>query len=187
MAQFNPNDYETVAERITRLYKDFGDARIITENVTTPQDRAVLTWIVKATLYLSAEDQANYLPKATGYAFEIDGVGMANKTSALENAETSAIGRCLANAGYSGDRRASREEMAKAQRGVTPVAPTQRKLTPELAETLAKAIASVPSKEELRKLWNDNADVLDQPFVNSLGDSITLKQLFMSKSAEVAE
>jgi hypothetical protein len=45
---------------------------------------------------------------------------MANKTSALENCETSAIGRALANMGLSGDQRASREEMAKVQRGVAP-------------------------------------------------------------------
>jgi hypothetical protein len=45
---------------------------------------------------------------------------MANKTSALENAETSAIGRALAQAGYSGDKRVTREEMAKVARGVTP-------------------------------------------------------------------
>jgi len=39
---------------------------------------------------------------------------MAQKTAALETAETSAIGRALANIGYSGDKRASREEMSKA-------------------------------------------------------------------------
>jgi hypothetical protein len=120
MAQFNLAEYETVAERIARLYKDHKDARIITKNITQAHDRAISTWVVQAWLYLSAEDQARGLPKATGLAFEVDGAGMANKTSALENAETSSIGRCLANAGYSGDRRASREEMQKASTGVTP-------------------------------------------------------------------
>ena len=47
---------------------------------------------------------------------------MANKTSALENAETSAIGRALANAGYSGNKRATREEMAKVARDKKPSA-----------------------------------------------------------------
>ncbi|NBX75156.1 MAG: hypothetical protein EBQ92_01200, partial [Proteobacteria bacterium] len=70
-------------------------------------------WVVAAEIYLSLEEQRNYAPKATGLAFEVDGVGMANKTSALENAETSAIGRALANAGYFGDKKASREEMSK--------------------------------------------------------------------------
>jgi hypothetical protein len=119
MAQFNLNDYETVEQRIKRFYKDNPDGRIITENQTTLQDRQVSTWVVMASVYLNNETDK---PKATGLAFEVDGVGMANKTSALENAETSAIGRALANAGYSGNKRASREEMAKVARETKPSA-----------------------------------------------------------------
>ena len=118
MAQFNLAEYETVAERIARFYKDNPDGRIITRNITSAQDRLISTWVVQAYIYLSSGDQANNIPKATGLAFEIDGTGMANKTSALENAETSAIGRGLANAGYSGDKRATREEMSKVKRDV---------------------------------------------------------------------
>jgi hypothetical protein len=118
MAQFNLNDYETVEARIARFYKDHPKARIITQNLTTKQDRQVSTWVVQAIIYL---DEGN-VPKATGLAFEVDGQGMANKTSALENAETSAIGRALANAGYSGNKRTSREEMQKVETGITPSA-----------------------------------------------------------------
>jgi hypothetical protein len=125
MASFNLADYETVEQRIKRFYTDNPNGRIITKNKTSPTDRAVSTWVVKAEIWLPLDydkesvnvrfvEQA-YL-KATGWAFEIDGQGMANKTSALENAETSAIGRALANAGYSGNKRASREEMAKVAR-----------------------------------------------------------------------
>ena len=70
--------------------------------------------------------------------FRSDGTGMANKTSALENAETSAVGRALAQAGYSGSRRTTREEMAKV-------------LIPELREQLAKAT----TKDETRAVWNE--------------------------------
>jgi hypothetical protein len=119
MAQFNLADYETVEERIRRFYKDNKTGRIITDNITTLQDRQVSTWVVKASIYL--DDQTDK-PKATGLAFEVDGQGMANKTSALENAETSAIGRALANAGYSGNKRTSRQEMEKVARGATPKA-----------------------------------------------------------------
>ena len=119
MAQFNLADYETVEERIRRFYKDNKTGRIITDNIPTLQDRQVSTWVVKASVYL--DDQTDK-PKATGLAFEVDGQGMANKTSALENAETSAIGRALANAGYSGNKRTSRQEMEKVARGATPKA-----------------------------------------------------------------
>jgi len=120
MASFNLQDYETVEQRIKRFYEAHPDGRIITEDLTTPQDRAVLTWRVKATIYLTADDQEKGLAKATGHAFEIDGQGMANKTSAWENAETSCIGRALGNMAMSGNRRASREEMEKVARANAP-------------------------------------------------------------------
>lgn len=126
MANFNLADYETVEQRIARFYSVYPDGRILTENLTTKLDRQVSTWVVKATVYLTKEDQDSYCPKANGLAFEVDGTGMANKTSALENCETSAIGRALANAGFSGNKRTSREEMEKVKRDVTPKAPVAK-------------------------------------------------------------
>lgn len=119
---FKIDEYETVASRITRLLETYPDARIVTEDLTTPADRATLLWRIKAYIYLTAGDQAAGLPKATGHAFEIDGQKGANLTSAYENCETSAIGRAVSHAlaGYSGDKKASREEMQKVQRGATP-------------------------------------------------------------------
>jgi hypothetical protein len=148
MANFNLNDYETVESRIARFYKDYPDGRIITKNVTSIADRTVSTWVVKATVYLTDADQERKLPKATGFAFEIDGAGMANKTSALENAETSAIGRALANAGYSGNKRTSREEMAKVERAVEPQAPAR----PWLIE--AEDLAAKKDLPGLRELYS---------------------------------
>ncbi len=113
MPQFNLNEYETVAERLKRFYKDYPDGRIITENLTEQHDRVLATWVVKASIFLNADDQRNNLAKATGLAFEVDGVGMAQKTSALETCETSAIGRALGNMGYFGSLKPTREEMQK--------------------------------------------------------------------------
>jgi hypothetical protein len=149
MANFNLNDYETVEQRLHRAYKDHPDMRVITKNLTTLQDRQVSTWVVQAEIWLPVWDfgaafkgatkegydpETAWVLKATGLAFEIDGVGMAQKTAALETCESSAIGRALANAGYSGNRRTTREEMAKAERGLTP-APTRDWL--KMAEDLA--------------------------------------------------
>jgi hypothetical protein len=149
MANFNLNDYETVEERLRRFWADpnHEDARLITINHTTPQDRSVGTWVVEARLYLNQEDQARNLPKTTGWAFEVDGVGMANKTSALENAETSSLGRCLANYTFSGNKRVSRSEMEKVARGQTPKLPTRQFL--DEAETLGKDI------DKLRLLYSE--------------------------------
>jgi hypothetical protein len=131
MANFNLADYETVEERIKRFYTDHPDGRIITKNMTTLQDRQAATWVVKATIYFDEGSLAARLPKATGLAFEVDSARGPQATSALEVCETSAIGRALANAGYSGNKRASREEMEKVQRGITPVKARdwQRELT----------------------------------------------------------
>jgi hypothetical protein len=144
MPQFNLNDYETVEERIRRFYKDNKTGRIITDNITTLQDRQVGTWVVKASVYLNDETDK---PKATGLAFEVDGQGMANKTSALENAETSAIGRALANAGYSGNKRTTREEMAKVARAQTP--------KPTAKDWLAMADALADDIDGLRLLYSE--------------------------------
>jgi len=52
----------------------------------------------------------------TGHALEREGEGFINKTSHVENAETSAIGRALSSAGYSGSEFASAEEVANAMK-----------------------------------------------------------------------
>jgi hypothetical protein len=112
MPKFNLADYETVEERIKKFYVEHPDGRIVTELVHF-DDVHPRTWVFKASVYLTAGDQAAGLPKATGYASEIDGTGGANNGSAAENSETSSIGRCLSNANWSGNKRASRQEMAK--------------------------------------------------------------------------
>jgi len=104
---FNLEDYETVEERLTKYWKDHPDGQIHTEIL----DQSAGRFIVKASVYRT---EADLRPWTTGLAEEtIQGRGV-NATSALENCETSAIGRALANAGYATKgKRASREEMGK--------------------------------------------------------------------------
>lgn len=106
---FNLDDYEPVASRLDRFLKAHPDARVITDLVHYLADVAVF----KCELWLNDEIIA------TGWAEEIRGQGNVNKTSHLENCETGAVGRALANAGLSGSdftKRPSREEMGKVQR-----------------------------------------------------------------------
>jgi hypothetical protein len=116
MTRFNLDDYETVEQRHARVLADHKDLRCVIVNHTTAEDRANKTWVVEARVYLNAGDQAADLPKATEWAFEIDGQGMANATSALENACTSALGRALRWA-VGGSKGPSRQEMEKVARG----------------------------------------------------------------------
>ena len=106
---FNLDDYEPVASRLDRFLKAHPEARVITDLVHYLSDVAVF----KAELWIDGEIIA------TGWAEEIRGQGNVNKTSHLENCETGAVGRALANAGLSGSdftKRPSREEMGKVVR-----------------------------------------------------------------------
>ena len=104
---FNLEDYETVEERLIKFWKDHEDGQIHTRLLDSSSGR----FIVEASIYRT---EADARPWTTGLAEEtIQGRGV-NATSALENCETSAIGRALANAGYATKgKRASREEMTK--------------------------------------------------------------------------
>ena len=109
---FNLNEYQTCAERLELFWKDHPDGRIDTKLIDFSGGR----YIVQAFIYRTEVDAHAW---ASGLAEEtIAGRGV-NATSALENCETSALARALANAGYSpkGDpsKRASREEMSKVQ------------------------------------------------------------------------
>jgi hypothetical protein len=147
MPQFSLQDYETVEERIRRFYKDNSDGRIITDNLTTLQDRQVGMWVTRSLVYLNATDQEKGLPKASGLAFEIDSQKGPQATSGLEVCETSSIGRALANAGYSGNKRASRTEMEKVARGNTP--------KPTIKDWSAMADALGNDIEGLRLLYSE--------------------------------
>jgi hypothetical protein len=104
---FNLDDYETVEERLVKFWKDHPDGQIHTKLLDSTSSR----FIVEASIFRT---EADARPWTTGLAEEtVQGRGV-NATSALENCETSAIGRALANAGYATKgKRASREEMSK--------------------------------------------------------------------------
>jgi hypothetical protein len=166
MTRFNLDDYETVEARHARAITAYPDLRCVLVNHTTPTDRAASTWVVEARVYLNAGDQATDLPKATEWAFEVDGTGGANTTSALENAATSALGRALRWA-LAGSKGPSATEMAKVQRGAPQtVAPAA---VPDEFVTMVDAAVSF---EELDALWNTAV---------KKGYSVTLQPMFTKR------
>jgi len=104
---FNLEDYEPVEERLSKWWKENEDGRVATELISFSNGQ----YIVQAYLYRTYLDSVAY---ATGLAEEKITDRGVNATSALENCETSAIGRALANANYAAKgKRPSREEMTK--------------------------------------------------------------------------
>ena len=85
--------YVQVHDRVLYFNDTYKNGGIATELISDPQDARV---VVKATV---TPDHATPDRIFTGYAQEVVGEGFINKTSALENAETSAVGRALAMMG----------------------------------------------------------------------------------------
>lgn len=137
---FNLEDYETVEERLVKFWKEHPDGQIHTKLLDSTASR----FIVEASIFRT---EADARPWTTGLAEEtIQGRGV-NATSALENCETSAIGRALANAGYATKgKRASREEMSKVAKGVE-VKQTIEATKAKMAET-SKEYVPVPKEDD---------------------------------------
>ena len=149
---FNLADYEPVEVRLEKFIKDYPAFRISTELEVVEATR----YIVKAYLY---KDSADVVAWATGYAEETVTSRGVNQTSALENCETSAIGRALANAGYAPKgKRPSREEMTKV---VTP------RVTKPAVQDLEAAIRKADAEPAEQDYWttpvNEYNKVVDAP------------------------
>ena len=94
---FNPAEYALVADRISLFYEQYPAGRILTRMIS--RDRDV---VFRAAVYRLAEDR---IPAATGWASEREGDGDINMVACVENTETSAIGRALANLGFTASRK----------------------------------------------------------------------------------
>jgi hypothetical protein len=110
MSGRNLQDYIEVKDRIAEFWKRHPEGRVLTRVVEYSTERVLLF----AEVYTDRDDAR---PVATGYAEEVRSDRGVNATSAVENGETSAIGRALANMGMTlSKNRASREEMQKVER-----------------------------------------------------------------------
>jgi hypothetical protein len=150
---FNLEDYETVEERLVKFWKEHPDGRIETALVESTLQR----FIIKAAIYRTEVDAQAW---TTGFAEETVSTRGVNSTSALENCETSAIGRALANAGYaSKGKRPSREEMSKVK--ANEPKPFAEKLADKITMPVeddpwsTKAVEAAPSSADAIALVQD--------------------------------
>jgi len=158
---FNLQDYETVESRLEKWHDKFPDSRVETELIEASNTR----FVVFAKLF---KTEADPKPCATGLAFETITEKGVNSTSALENCETSAIGRALANAGFAAKgKRASREEMAK----VVNPAPSSFKNKLEAKQNIyGKSGRSAAIETALRSSFEADKDVA--PVAWTVGDVV---------------
>jgi hypothetical protein len=152
-SMFNLEDYETVEDRLSKFWKDYPDGRISTQII----EHTLQRFIVQAAIYRTEVDAQ---PWSTGFAEETVSTRGVNSTSALENCETSAIGRALANAGYaSKGKRPSREEMAKVK--AAEPKPFAEKLADKITMPVeddpwsTKAVSPAPSSADAIALVQD--------------------------------
>lgn len=116
MGNFNPDNYAPVEQRVAEFYVDFPEGSIRTF-VASVDETSIM---FEARCYRSLAEARDGI-YTSGFAHEVQGAGPVNRTNHVENAETSAIGRALANLGYSGSingkraPRPSREEMEQAE------------------------------------------------------------------------
>lgn len=97
-------EYKTVGLRLTEFRRDYPDHRLTSEIYLMDAEYVV----IKASIWKDG------VVVATGHACEFKQSSQINRTSYVENCETSAWGRALANFGLGGMEIASAEEIANA-------------------------------------------------------------------------
>lgn len=145
---FHGRKYLTVAARVEIARRNFGGSiGIVTEpvHIGTVKGEPI---VFKATI---ADDKGFVL--ATGHSWEVIGAGHVNSTSALENAETSAIGRALAALGIHGGEYASANELRD-----KPENPTFKALSDAWEDAILDKLPDDPSAETLADAYADQIE-----------------------------
>lgn len=152
-------NYVMVNERIKEFRKQYPDYSLVSEIVDLTDKRCV----IKSTI-IDKEGR----PIATGHAYEVEGSTNVNKTSFIENCETSSWGRALANIGIGIDTSiCSAEELAIAiSQQETPEQIAERKLNGEDVQ--------LPSGEDFAKAMNNTKDITKPRGKNASTQQVTM-------------
>lgn len=146
--------YVEVNERIKYFRKNHKDGAILTEIISLNDGVCV----IKASVMIGSDIVA------TGHAYEKEGSTFINKTSYIENCETSAVGRALGNLGIGIDTSvASYEEVATAienQKPTPKVTKKQRDVV--IATAKRKGISVDHIKDYCKKKFGKSFDIINQ-------------------------
>jgi hypothetical protein len=132
-------EYQTVALRVQKFRAAHPTWTIRSEIVHIDADQVLM----RAEIL----DESGRL-LADGFAEEWRASSQINKTSAVENCQTSAIGRALACAGFGGSEFASADELAKALRHQSAVVATP----PAAQDVMAAAMARIAAANDAAAL-----------------------------------
>ena len=143
--------YTMVSTRVEAFRKAFGmDYGIETEIISYNGDNVIAKAVIK---------NKDGMIIGSGYAEEIRGTSLVNKTSAVENCETSAVGRALASIGLHGGQYASINEIEQAQQKEFII---DEKEAQKFANERIKEVQGINDLDELEKWDEYYSDELDR-------------------------
>lgn len=165
-------DYIEVNQRIMKFYEKYPEGRIITEIISWENK----TVIMRATAYRNSEDTIG----STGHAYEKEDSSFINKFSALENAETSCVGRALAILGFEVKKSiASKEEVLNAKLN-------QQKAPEDKPKTTSNGVISEPQAKRLYVLGKGKDTEVIKGILSEMGFS-SAKEVTIDKYKEICE
>ena len=158
---YNLDNYEPVEVRLERFWEKYPNGR----THTAVLEKTVDSILMIGSIYAERNDLN---PIATGIAEEIKSNSGVNRDAWVENCETSALGRALANGGFAAKgKRPSKEEMQKVARREEQAvaAPAYTDEQKALAVEALEQVAGITSVAELKLFYQgcNEANLLDIP------------------------
>lgn len=141
-------EYGEVPEKMKALRKVFPLATIKTKQTRLEGEPGSREVEYKAEIYVYIDGEVRLL--GDGDAYEKENSTFINKTSFIENCQTSAIGRALSSAGFIGGKSvASYEEVANAMANQSPKKKDDNKITDAMWKDLNKAY----TKDQIKEMY----------------------------------
>ena len=173
---YNLDNYEPVEARLERFWEKYPNGR----THTAVLEKTETSIMIIASIFADRNDMN---PIATGIAEEIKSTSGVNRDAWVENCETSALGRSLANGGFAakGAKRPSKEEMEKVERR-SAVVPTFAPEIIALAQEAVEQVSGISTVAELKLFYTGAQEAGLLPVVIN---GVTLNQAIANRKKEL--